>query len=84
MKFLPLSLLIFKAGLIIITLASVLVIGLISTKVYKTQTLGSVEKDYSIVCIGGHEYWRATFTTKGFIGIKLNDDGTPVNCEVAQ
>jgi len=48
--------------------------------VYYTWTLGSDEDDYNIVCISGHEYWRANFSYKGFLGIKLDDDGKPVSC----
>lgn len=49
--------------------------------IYKTWALGSDEDDYGVICIGGHEYWRANFTVKGFLAVKLNNDGTPVKCE---
>jgi len=47
---------------------------------YHLWTLGDAEEDYSIVCLGGHEYWRANFATKGFLGIKLDRDGKSVEC----
>lgn len=47
---------------------------------YKTFTLGANEKDYTIVCIEGHQYYRANLLNKGFLGIRLDNDGKPVNC----
>ena len=47
---------------------------------YRTWTLGESEEDYSMVCIGGHEYWRANFSNKGFLGIKLTSEGKPILC----
>ena len=44
-------------------------------------TLGDKEEDYSIICIGGHEYYRANFMNKGFLGIRLNYDGKPIKCD---
>ncbi len=49
---------------------------------YRTWTLGNSSDDYEIVCISGHEYWRANFSNKGFLGINLTDDGKPVKCTV--
>jgi len=49
---------------------------------YRTWTLGDSSEDYDIVCISGHEYWRANFSNKGFLGINLTDDGKPINCAV--
>ena len=46
----------------------------------KTWTLGNTEDDYEIVCLGGHEYYRANFAAKGFLGIKLDSNGKPLNC----
>ena len=48
---------------------------------YKTFTLGGDEKDYNIICLGGHEYWRANFMAKGFLGIKLSYEGKPISCK---
>ncbi len=42
---------------------------------YNTWTLGSGDDDYTTVCIDGHEYNYASFATKGFLAIRLNDDG---------
>lgn len=47
---------------------------------YKTYTLGATQDDYGIVCLGGHQYWRANFAAKGFLAIKLNGKGSPVKC----
>jgi hypothetical protein len=49
--------------------------------IHKTWTLGDAENDYEIVCLGGHEYYRANFAAKGFLGIKLDDNGKPCKCE---
>ena len=48
---------------------------------YKAFTIGNKESDFEIRCIYGHEYYVANFWGKGFMGIHLNDDGTPVLCE---
>lgn len=37
-------------------------------------------KDYEIICLGGHEYWRMNFIQKTAVTIKLNDDGKPIKC----
>ncbi len=47
----------------------------------KTWTLGSNDDDYTTVCIGSHEYYYASFGTKGFLAIKLEGDGKPIVCE---
>ena len=47
---------------------------------YRTWTLGGSEKDYNIVCIGGHQYYRANYAHKGFLGIRLSSDGKPLKC----
>ncbi len=49
---------------------------------YTSSTLGKVDSDYSTVCIGGHEYNRGSFASKGFLAIKLTDDGKPIKCIV--
>jgi hypothetical protein len=62
------------------TLAIVIGFGF-GTMLHHIWTLGDNESDYSIVCLGGHQYWRANFATKGFLGIRLDDTGKPVACE---
>jgi hypothetical protein len=64
----------------IIAITVAIVIGS-GTLIYHTWTLGDDESDYGIVCLGGHQYWRANFAAKGFLGIKLDDAGKPVACE---
>lgn len=54
-------------------------VGLL-TMSYHVWTLGDNEADYGIVCLGGHQYWRANFAAKGFLGIKLDAQGKPVGC----
>jgi hypothetical protein len=49
--------------------------------VYHVWTLGDEESDYDIVCLGGHQYYRANFAAKGFLAIKLGDTGKPVACD---
>jgi len=49
---------------------------------YKTYTLGSDQNDYEILCLDDHQYWRANFMAKGFLAIKLNDEGKPVKCQL--
>ena len=51
---------------------------------YKTWIVGGTNKDYHIICINGHEYYRANFAHKGFLGIHLNDDGTPIKCTIKE
>ena len=48
---------------------------------YNTWTLGGDEDDYHVVCIGGHQYYRANFLQKMGIAPKLDDDGKPVKCD---
>lgn len=48
---------------------------------YTVWTLGDADDDYDIVCLGGHEYYRANFAAKGLLGIKLDDNGKPWKCE---
>jgi hypothetical protein len=55
-------------------------LSLISWLLWTQYSIGKQQSDYKIVCIYGHEYYRANFTTKGFLGIKLNADGKPVQC----
>jgi hypothetical protein len=64
--------------LIAISVAAVIGLG---SLVYHIWTFGDDESDYSIVCLGGHQYWRANFAAKGFLGIKLDDAGKPVMCK---
>lgn len=48
---------------------------------YELFTIGSDEEDYDIVCIHGHEYYRANLLSKGFIVIHLTDEGKPIKCQ---
>ena len=57
----------------------VVLIGVIWTK---TWNLGSRSDHYQVVCIHGHQYYRANFAAKMGIAPRLNDNGTPVKCEV--
>ena len=61
--------------------AVAVVFAVIAGIAYYTWTLGSDEDDYHIVCISGHEYYRANFAYKMAVSIKLNDDGKPVKCK---
>ncbi len=66
----------------IVLIAGVLIIlGIAGSITYHTYTLGSNQDDYEIVCIYGHEYYRANFMTKIALSIKLNDYGKPFKCE---
>lgn len=65
----------------IVVAAMIIVIAGSVFLAYRTWALGGIEKDYNIVCLGGHEYWRANFMAKGFLGIKLDDNGKPISCE---
>ncbi len=62
-------------------LCAIIVVIFVGWMGYTVWTLGDDEKDYDIVCLGGHEYYRANFAAKGFLGIKLDDNGKPCNCE---
>ncbi|MBC8179978.1 hypothetical protein H8E88_02530 [candidate division KSB1 bacterium] len=64
----------------LICLIAVAFFGFAATTAYKTWFLGSNESDYEIICIGGHEYYRASFAYKGLLSIRLNNDGTPIRC----
>jgi len=68
-----------KDKLIVLAVACVLVLAV--GAIYKVWTLGEDEEDYEIICLGGHEYWRANFAAKGFLAVKLTDDGRPVECK---
>ena len=56
------------------------VVGVMSIG-YRTWTLGSDKNDYDIICLEGHEYYKASFSGKGFLGIKLDVNGKPCRCE---
>ena len=60
---------------------AMMILILIGWVTYTLWTLGDDEKDYGIVCLGGHEYYRANFANKGFLGIKLDDNGKPCKCD---
>lgn len=69
------SQIVFGAGI----LALFVLIGFIWFKVW---TLGEDASDYDTVCLeDGHEYWIANFAAKGFLGIKLDDEGKPILCQ---
>ena len=48
---------------------------------YKNFNLGSKESDYEILCLNNHEYFKASFYTKGYLSINLNDSGLPIKCK---
>lgn len=56
------------------------VILLLVSLIHNSWTNGNNEKDYDIVCIHGHEYYRSSSGTKGYLGIKLTDAGIPIKC----
>lgn len=65
------------------TISTIVVVVLFAIGIgiaYHTWTLGDDESDYEKICIHGHEYWRANFSNKGFLGIRLDDDGKPIAC----
>lgn len=66
---------------ILVTTIIIFLLTISIYSIYHTYKLGSSEEDYSIMCIGGHEYYRTSFFNKGFLAIKLNDNGLPVNCK---
>jgi len=47
----------------------------------KMWFLGDDESDYDIICLGGHEYYRANFLQKGFMAIRMTGEGKPVQCQ---
>lgn len=47
----------------------------------RTWTSGSVEDDYRIICIGGHEYYRINFFYKTTLAIRMDDNGKPIQCK---
>jgi len=65
-------------GVVICTCAFVMFSGWFF---YKNAYIGSKQSDYEIVCIYGHQYYRANFFSKGLLAIRLNDRGEPVRCE---
>ena len=70
-------------GLLSIVLAISFVI-FIGWMIYKNWTTGAADSDYKIVCIGGHQYYRANFVQKALLGIRLTDDGKPIKCNGEQ
>jgi hypothetical protein len=63
-------------GIILATFAIVFALWMLS----EVWALGKKSKDFEIVCINGHEYYRASFGSKGYLAIKLDYDGKPCNC----
>ena len=47
---------------------------------YKNWTTGGEESDYEVICLGGHQYYRANWANKALLGIKLTTEGKPVKC----
>ncbi len=64
--------------------AVVLVLSFAGWMAYKNWTTGGDESDYEIICLGGHQYYRANWVQKALLGIRLTDDGKPVNCDREQ
>ena len=65
------------------------IVGLIVFLVFffvapKLWFLGGAEKDYKIIYLGGHEYYRANFLAKGLLGIRLDEKGKPIKCKTAK
>ena len=72
-------------------IAEILVIGVLIVVIsvggwmaYKGWTTGGSEDDYEIICLGGHQYYRANFAQKALLGIRLTDDGKPIKCDREQ
>ena len=57
-----------------------LVMTFVVVMVVKAWTTGGSESDYETICLGGHQYYRANWANKALLGIKLTDEGKPVNC----
>jgi hypothetical protein len=64
----------------IIVLVIVFIFTILCGVFLKLWTHGKNEEHYVTICIGGHEYWRADFAAKGFLAVKLDDDGKPIRC----
>lgn len=63
--------------MVIIGICALILSGWMTSKVW---TLGGDEEDYEIICLGGHEYWRANFAAKGFLAVRLTSNGKPSSC----
>ena len=73
-----------KLELIIYVVIFIVILSILGLFIFYNWTLGNKSSDYEIVCIEGHEYYRANFLYKGFLGIHLNNDGIPIKCEVKE
>jgi len=62
-------------------LVCLLIIAAFGYGIYRSITLGSSDDDYEIICIHGHQYYRANWLNKGFLSIRLDDAGKPVRCQ---
>ena len=62
----------------------VLLLSFAGWMAYKGWTTGGTEDDYDVICLGGHQYYRANFAQKALLGIRLTDDGKPVKCDREQ
>lgn len=60
----------------------ILILFFISFIIWHHQTLGNKSSDYHTICIEKHEYYRISFFTKGFLAIKLDNNGKPVSCDL--
>ena len=47
----------------------------------KNCSTGNKPEDYKIICIEGHEYYKANFMAKIALSIKLDPDGKPIACK---
>jgi hypothetical protein len=65
---------------ILSAIAALLILLSIGVSIYYQSTLGDSENDYKIVCIYGHKYYKSSFFSKGFLAIKLDDEGRPADC----
>jgi len=66
---------------ILIALFTVLVFTFAVYIFTKSWNLGKTESDFAILCLNNHEYFRASFGTKGFLAINLDDNGKPIMCK---
>lgn len=61
-----------------------LVIGLVIGAILfanKLWNFGTSGDDFDKVCIGGHEYYVASFTQKAMAALIVDDSGKPIKCE---
>ena len=68
-------------AIIVYLIALGFIISIAVWSVARYINLGDKSSDYDIICVYGHEYIRASFFQKGFLAIRLSDDGKPIRCE---